>query len=288
MHRDIARTLDFPDYYGRNLDALNDCLGDVACGAYGVRPNVTGLVLVLQSYDQFAARSADTAHELLGIFATQARRGPTRQPHEICLSNPVTPGWPWDLRERHQSSGTTRSFSTPIGVLSPVDLFWHIATTDRTIGCCCVQRPDHGPGDSFVTGRHSAARDFRAWRAAGGADVGRAGRYQQKQQVECGLRVVDGAQLGLGTRFRHGLATLEPGAICFVPCLGGVRFLHGNPVRVPVVAADRSDQRSVGWMELSSASPGCRVIKVLTGVATRECVLPSERAAWAAEQIRPQ
>jgi hypothetical protein len=43
MHRDIARTLDFPDYYGRNLDALNDCLGDVACGAYAVRPNVTGL-----------------------------------------------------------------------------------------------------------------------------------------------------------------------------------------------------------------------------------------------------
>ncbi|MFJ2420778.1 barstar family protein [Streptomyces brevispora] len=31
MHRDVAAALQFPDYYGHNLDALNDCLGDVAC-----------------------------------------------------------------------------------------------------------------------------------------------------------------------------------------------------------------------------------------------------------------
>jgi RNAse (barnase) inhibitor barstar len=29
LHRDIAAALDFPDYYRRNLDALNDCMGDV-------------------------------------------------------------------------------------------------------------------------------------------------------------------------------------------------------------------------------------------------------------------
>jgi hypothetical protein len=155
-------------------------------------------------------------------------------------------------------------------------------------------RPGEQPGMTLVLeilllpAAIQAARDFRAWRAAGGADRGRAGRYQRKQQVECGLRVVDGVQLGLGTRFRHGLAALEPGAISFVPCRGGIRFLHGNPVRVPVVAVDRSDQRSVGWTEMFSARPGCRVIKVLTGVATLECVLPQEQAAWAAEQIRPQ
>ena len=26
MHSDLAGALDFPDYYGHNLDALNDCL----------------------------------------------------------------------------------------------------------------------------------------------------------------------------------------------------------------------------------------------------------------------
>ena len=119
-HPDIARTLDFPDYYGRDLDALNDCLGDVACGAHRVRPNVAGLVLVLQSYDPFAARSADTAHELLGIFATQTRRAALLGNRVRSVSsNPVTPGWRWGLWERHQSAGTTLSFSTPIGGLEP-------------------------------------------------------------------------------------------------------------------------------------------------------------------------
>ncbi len=29
MHDDIAKKLDFPDWYGRNLDALFDCLTDI-------------------------------------------------------------------------------------------------------------------------------------------------------------------------------------------------------------------------------------------------------------------
>jgi hypothetical protein len=32
MHRDLAVTLEFPDYYGHNLHALDDCLSDVAAG----------------------------------------------------------------------------------------------------------------------------------------------------------------------------------------------------------------------------------------------------------------
>lgn len=31
LHRALAQALDFPDYYGANLDALADCLGDL-CG----------------------------------------------------------------------------------------------------------------------------------------------------------------------------------------------------------------------------------------------------------------
>lgn len=29
LHSVLARRLELPDYYGRNLDALSDCLGDV-------------------------------------------------------------------------------------------------------------------------------------------------------------------------------------------------------------------------------------------------------------------
>jgi len=30
MHRALALALHFPDYYGNNLDALEECLGEVA------------------------------------------------------------------------------------------------------------------------------------------------------------------------------------------------------------------------------------------------------------------
>ncbi|MFI8943197.1 barstar family protein [Streptomyces syringium] len=55
MHRAIAAALHFPDYYGHNLDALNDCLGDVACfGPYDDEPERTGLALSFANYDRFA------------------------------------------------------------------------------------------------------------------------------------------------------------------------------------------------------------------------------------------
>ena len=53
MHVELKRKLDLPDYYGANLDALNDCLGErrerelivieragaflEGCGDYGLR-----------------------------------------------------------------------------------------------------------------------------------------------------------------------------------------------------------------------------------------------------------
>lgn len=134
-------------------------------------------------------------------------------------------------------------------------------------------------------------RDFaamRAMRATGPTAVGRrARRYQQGHQIECGLRVIEGTQSGLGTRFKHGLATLEPGAIRFVSYAGGVRFLPREPVCVAVVAMDLSDERSVVWKEALSAKPGLRIIKVRAQMATLECVLPPEQTAWVAQQISP-
>jgi len=55
MHRDLATTLEFPAYYGNNLDALNDCMRDVAYAHYGVRAGATGLVLLLRNFDAFTS-----------------------------------------------------------------------------------------------------------------------------------------------------------------------------------------------------------------------------------------
>ncbi|MCR1161832.1 barstar family protein [Paenarthrobacter sp. UW852] len=72
MHRDMAEALDFPAYYGHNLDALNDCLSDVATQSYGWTNAAAGLVVVIDGYDKFAKRDARTAHLLLDIYARQA------------------------------------------------------------------------------------------------------------------------------------------------------------------------------------------------------------------------
>ena len=72
---DLGRALSFPDYYGRNLDALNDCLSDVATYDYGATPVDKGTLVAVRGYDAFTERSPKTAQALLDIFATQARHG---------------------------------------------------------------------------------------------------------------------------------------------------------------------------------------------------------------------
>ncbi|WP_416482685.1 barstar family protein [Streptomyces sp. CL12] len=86
MHRAMAAALDFPDYYGHNLDALNDCLGDVACyGGYDDAPEGAGLVLVLTDYDRFAATCPRAAQAVLDIIADQARQAAVLRRRLICL-----------------------------------------------------------------------------------------------------------------------------------------------------------------------------------------------------------
>lgn len=85
MHRDLAALLDFPDYYGRNLDALNDCMGEVATGAYGVRVGATGLGLVLWHFDAFAVGHRRAASQLLDIVTAGAAEAARHDRQLLCL-----------------------------------------------------------------------------------------------------------------------------------------------------------------------------------------------------------
>jgi len=76
MHADFARTLSFPSYYGRNLDALHDCLEDDL-----FVPDIGGVALVLNRIDTYVKAHAATlkpierteAEIILDIFARATR-----------------------------------------------------------------------------------------------------------------------------------------------------------------------------------------------------------------------
>ena len=91
LHRDIAVALAFPDYYGRNLDALNDCMRDVVSQDYGWAPDTTGLVLVFTRYDFFAARCPRPAQIVLDIMADHSRGAALIGRRLICLAQSDDP-----------------------------------------------------------------------------------------------------------------------------------------------------------------------------------------------------
>jgi hypothetical protein len=67
LHSAFATELAFPNYYGRNLDALNDCLSDLTI------PDNGGRVLTFSQYDYVARQMPDVAWHVLDIIASQAR-----------------------------------------------------------------------------------------------------------------------------------------------------------------------------------------------------------------------
>ena len=64
LHFDLQDKLNFPDYYGKNFDALNDCLIDYEIDEKGV-------VIVFRHLNNLDLK---TIHILLDVFANQARR----------------------------------------------------------------------------------------------------------------------------------------------------------------------------------------------------------------------
>jgi len=81
FHTDVSTALDFPDYYGRNMDALNDCLYDVGSGYYGPPKNATGLVVVLEHVDR-----CSYADSLLNIFCYQSFYAALLGNRMLCLA----------------------------------------------------------------------------------------------------------------------------------------------------------------------------------------------------------
>jgi RNAse (barnase) inhibitor barstar len=68
MHSAFATTLSFPDYYGMNLNAMNDCVSDLDVPVDG------GLVLVFRRFDHFASHHRKVAQIVLDVLADNARR----------------------------------------------------------------------------------------------------------------------------------------------------------------------------------------------------------------------
>jgi hypothetical protein len=113
MHADLASALDFPAYYGRNLDALNDCLGDVAVGDYALADGDVGLAVVIERIDLFMQRHPLVAQHLLEALAGSAREAALFGNRILCLAQSDDPDLviplisarhvPWNDAERQDS-----------------------------------------------------------------------------------------------------------------------------------------------------------------------------------------
>ena len=91
LHREVAAALDFPDYYGRNYAALNDCLRDLVGQHFGWDPSATGLVLVFTGIDTFAGRCPWFAQALLDMMARHSRAASLIGRRLMCLAQSDDP-----------------------------------------------------------------------------------------------------------------------------------------------------------------------------------------------------
>ena len=64
----VARILEFPDWFGKNWDALHDCLGDLS------RTDERGYVILLENSNEFAARYPQTFNTATRVFESAAEQ----------------------------------------------------------------------------------------------------------------------------------------------------------------------------------------------------------------------
>ncbi len=68
FHDDVKRILGFPSYYGSNMNAFRDCLGELEIDSEG------GLAIALLHFDKFFAAMPDRAQAVLDTIETNSRR----------------------------------------------------------------------------------------------------------------------------------------------------------------------------------------------------------------------
>lgn len=73
LHDAFADALNFPSYYGRNLDALADCLYDVAHGDYGWSAMSRALAVTVDGFGAFAEREPELATSVVDLLARATR-----------------------------------------------------------------------------------------------------------------------------------------------------------------------------------------------------------------------
>ncbi len=68
----LADALDFPEHFGRNLDALSDCLFDVVAGETGFGKHDGTRILAIYQFDSLVQNDPTFAHELVEILFENA------------------------------------------------------------------------------------------------------------------------------------------------------------------------------------------------------------------------
>lgn len=68
FHVNVKNKFGFPDYYGENLNAFNDCLRGIDI------PYHSGVVIAFLGYDSFYDKFPDTAQNILDIIEVNSRR----------------------------------------------------------------------------------------------------------------------------------------------------------------------------------------------------------------------
>lgn len=74
LHDDLSSALNFPSYYGRNLDALHDMMMEIGRNSSGFSPTAPGGVLVLRHLDRFVAANRSRAEAVVDILASASAR----------------------------------------------------------------------------------------------------------------------------------------------------------------------------------------------------------------------
>jgi RNAse (barnase) inhibitor barstar len=113
LHDDLAESLAFPEWYGRNLDALLDALRGVPTSSEPGLASAPGLAIVVHRFDRFASvepRRANTVAEILTEGAHHALRygWPVSvllqsEDGTLALAPATATPVPWNRAERHPS-----------------------------------------------------------------------------------------------------------------------------------------------------------------------------------------